>query len=69
MRDISADFDPDTEAIRADEIRATVTLAAVALFRGEQMPTATPLQRDVARLTETAWRRVQIREMRARVRH
>lgn len=66
MRDTFADLDRNTEAIRADEQRATATLAVIAWTRHEPMPTATPLQRTVARVVPRAYCDVALRQMRAR---
>jgi hypothetical protein len=61
------DLDLDEAAIRADERRATATLAVAAVLRGQQPPSDTPLQRTAGRLAETELRRWQIQQMRARL--
>lgn len=61
-------WDLDEDAIRADEYRATATLAVVAWRRHEPMPMATPLQRAASRATVRAWCDEKLRQMRARVR-
>lgn len=62
-----ATWDPDTEAIRADEYRATATLAVLAWLRHEPMPSSTPLQRAAGRATARAYCRYHLEQMRARV--
>lgn len=69
MRDISAEFGLDAERITASERQHTATIAVASLLWGLQPPRDTPLQRDCARLAESEWRRLQIKAMRARVRH
>jgi hypothetical protein len=65
-------WDLDTETIRRDEVRATIALAIVALRRGEEPATDTPLQRDVAKVAKPIWAnrdvRAQLHQMRLRVR-
>lgn len=62
-------WDPDTETVRESEIRATATLAAIALLRGQPMPSATPLQRQIGRDVLHAYTALKLARMRARVRH
>ncbi|HEY5786188.1 MAG TPA: hypothetical protein VIT65_15575 [Microlunatus sp.] len=61
-------WDLDEDAIRADEYKATATLAVVAWQRHEPAPMATPLQRAAARAVPRAWCDQQLEAMRARVR-
>ena len=52
MTGISAEFDPDTEAIKRDEQMVTGRKALAAILNGQPPPLATPLQRECAEVVE-----------------